>query len=583
MKKRLFFVIIVVIMLTSTFPTTVGQAYTPPNSTNTPYKPSLSEQEAFDLEKIIALEKQNTELKQYEEEYIPPTEESLRQTESMLNGFSCSSVTDVPVSECEALLEIFYKTNGPGWRASTNWHITTTVGNWHGVEVRDGHVTELWLSHNNLTGTLPSDISKLSKLNIIFMESNQLTGNIPIELFQLTELSDLYLDRNRLTGSIPPQVGNLTNLYSLRLNNNQLTGPIPDTIGNLSKLKHLMLSRNNLSGEIPYYELAGLTNLEILWISNNQLTGALPATIGSLTNLIQLDLSNNQLDGGVPDSIGNLTKLGALDLSGNRFRGYIPISIGALTKMVFMSLNKNQLSGEVPAGIGNLTRLYTLDLSENNITGMLPDSITNLVDLCREGEWSDFCFGDRKTDFGYNLLHWNQSDAVVAFLEEKDPDWRDTQGQDVVHSHQYGATPIAEYRQRYGLIVYRGTQPFDIRFLFRPMRNPSSPINKVHWLGLSYDLKAWDDKGDPLTQFNRPLMMMLRLNEMNLGLVPIDKVRLHYFDEGTGTWKDVLDTCTEGEYEYDSTLNTIFVPACHLTEFAWVSEDFILTFPMNFK
>ena len=43
--------------------------------------------------------------------------------------------------------------------------------------------------------------------------------NYPIET-----TTHLYLTDNQLTGSIPPDIGNMTNLLGLYLNDNQLTG-----------------------------------------------------------------------------------------------------------------------------------------------------------------------------------------------------------------------------------------------------------------------------------------------------------------------------------------------------------------------
>ena len=56
-----------------------------------------------------------------------------------------------------------------------------------------------------------------------------LTGRIPAELASLTNLERLWLSENNLSGTIPEELGGLTNhsLVQWRLAENQLTGCVP--------------------------------------------------------------------------------------------------------------------------------------------------------------------------------------------------------------------------------------------------------------------------------------------------------------------------------------------------------------------
>ena len=60
----------------------------------------------------------------------------------------------------------------------------------------------------------------------------------------------LNLSHNQLTGDIPSEIGNL-NIFRLNLELNQLTGNIPDELGKLDMLVSLNLASNQLNGEIP--------------------------------------------------------------------------------------------------------------------------------------------------------------------------------------------------------------------------------------------------------------------------------------------------------------------------------------------
>ena len=146
------------------------------------------------------------------------------------------------------------------------------------------------------------------------------------ESYSIENTTELNLSENGLTGTIPPEIGNLTNLTYLDLRVNQLTGPIPPEIGNLTNLEWLDLTGNQLTGSIPP-EIGYLANLERLYLWVNQLTGSIPSEIGNLINLTHLYLSNNQLTGEIPSEIGNLTNLNHLGLYNNQLTGIIPDEI----------------------------------------------------------------------------------------------------------------------------------------------------------------------------------------------------------------------------------------------------------------
>jgi Leucine-rich repeat (LRR) protein len=219
-----------------------------------------------------------------EREYVPPTAEELNQTRVQANSFDCNTVTDIPATECEALVALYEGTNGAGWKYHTNWLETTTAGNWYGVRLTGEHVTNLELIFNQLSGAIPAELGSLTNLRRLYLGYNQLSGAIPSELGSLTHLTNLYLEGNQLSGAIPPELGSLTNLRYLYLYSNQLSGSIPTSLGSLTSLQMLLLYNNQLNGEIPA-ELGSLTSLRYLYLYDNQLSGAIPASLGSLTSL----------------------------------------------------------------------------------------------------------------------------------------------------------------------------------------------------------------------------------------------------------------------------------------------------------
>ncbi|XP_004302840.1 PREDICTED: probable LRR receptor-like serine/threonine-protein kinase At1g67720-like [Fragaria vesca subsp. vesca] len=64
-------------------------------------------------------------------------------------------------------------------------------------------IIKIKLSSMNLTGNIPSDLTKLSGLVEFHLENNQLSGGLPSSLMDLPSLKELYVQNNKLSGNIP--------------------------------------------------------------------------------------------------------------------------------------------------------------------------------------------------------------------------------------------------------------------------------------------------------------------------------------------------------------------------------------------
>lgn len=89
------------------------------------------------------------------------------------------------------------------------------------------------------------------KIVSINLSGKNLTGNIPSELTKLTGLLELRLDGNFFSGPIP-DFGECINLESIHLENNLLSGALPSTFAVLPNLRELNVKNNKLSGAIPH-------------------------------------------------------------------------------------------------------------------------------------------------------------------------------------------------------------------------------------------------------------------------------------------------------------------------------------------
>ncbi|KAK4284029.1 hypothetical protein QN277_000916 [Acacia crassicarpa] len=237
------------------------------------------------------------------------------------------------------------------------------------------------ISYNEFSGTIPSQLGKLSSILSLRMYDNFLSGFIPPEIGELTNLNELELGVNNLTGQIPKEIGKLRNLEFLSIFLNHLSGLIPQEIGMLSNLSELYLGENTFLTEGIPSSLGNLTKLKVLSLYNNRLSGSIPYEFGNLHSLTQLHLQENDLYGPIPTFIGNMTKLTWLYLGVNRLSGSIPSSLGNLVNLQLLGLRNNSLSGAIPATLGNLKKLTSLILRFNQLNGSIPMEMNNLTTL----------------------------------------------------------------------------------------------------------------------------------------------------------------------------------------------------------
>jgi hypothetical protein len=305
-----------------------------------------------------------------------------------------------------ALRTFYYATNGPtnwinnsGWDANYPdldeclWYQTMVNGT---AQVgttslcNQNHVLQaLMLIENNVTGTLPPELSLLTGLTRFYVKSlsdgshGSLKGGIPSTLAALTRLEEFSLINHEFGQPIPDGLFDAWSVAKLvEVSKSNVPGTFP-RVANMKALRNLNLEGNQLRGTFPADALSQLTELAVFNVDNNQLSGSLPpashSLYTSLGRLRVLSAANNSLAGTIPPQIGSIASLKQrLDLGSNAFVGPLPTELNLLTNLQRLVVSFNQLTGPVP-DLSSLSKLKQLSLEGNQFVGTLSNATCGVV------------------------------------------------------------------------------------------------------------------------------------------------------------------------------------------------------------
>jgi hypothetical protein len=173
-----------------------------------------------------------------------------------LSNIDKSQITDEDIHLVQryVLSVLYFATGGPPITHETDFSLKRRGGPWRNPTnfLTDNHECE-WKSsiqkgEGRGGGIRRCDADK----NVVELSIyNELAGTIPTELGRLSFLRTLYLGRNNLIGTIPTELGMIKPISSISLQYNQLTGEIPqDYLKRIPTLRFLQLEGNPLTGRI---------------------------------------------------------------------------------------------------------------------------------------------------------------------------------------------------------------------------------------------------------------------------------------------------------------------------------------------
>jgi Leucine-rich repeat (LRR) protein len=178
------------------------------------------------------------------------------------------------------------------------------------------------------------------------------------QLSKITQLDLSYINIDNLTESIVESLLNLTHLEFLILNSNKLKS-LPTNFKNFTNLKSLSLSINEFK-EIPLV-LCEMTQLIKLHMIRNKISIIRPEFY-KLINLVELDLSCNNLTY-ISPMIGNLCKLQILCIRSNIIEE-IPLELYQLTNLKKLKIYVTNKEKE----ISQLQNLEHIDVMYSRIS-----------------------------------------------------------------------------------------------------------------------------------------------------------------------------------------------------------------------
>eukprot|EP00934_Nitzschia_sp_Nitz4_P009292 Nitzschia sp. Nitz4//scaffold76_size158648//141429//149315//NITZ4_002570-RA/size158648-processed-gene-0.274-mRNA-1//-1//CDS//3329557917//9282//frame0 len=345
-------------------------------------------------------------------------------------------------------LKSFFLDNGNGEYVgvSGQLHAFTTMPN----------LAELHLGENQFTGTIPSNflqgVSNKASTMTVYLNGNNLVGTIPSELTSFSALN-IYLEDNLLTAfgdgicDMSNWMDGLVGVYSCdailcpagkyNSEGRQVSAAMTcdncpdldsDVLGSSfctsvqletergiltelydatdganwkdqdnwlddatdicswfgveckdgSTVESLLLGGNRLVGTVPT-SIYQLPNLKYLWLYSNHIVISFEGIeeASSLTSLLIDATKMTSLSG-----IGNGVSLVDVDVRFNKIAGKVPTEIGSLTNLESLILSENEFSGTMPS-FSKLRKLTTLRVSNNALTGTVPSftSHASLVTL----------------------------------------------------------------------------------------------------------------------------------------------------------------------------------------------------------
>jgi len=313
-----------------------------------------------------------------------------------------ASNINVPVIECQALLEFYDSTNGSWWTDNTNRDTDTDVCTWYGILCEEvlwqDRVTSISMASNWLNGILPASLSNLAHIKNFQVSSNlwltwslqssrsawtnienfiipntNIGGSLPSERSARENIEYFIVPSTNISGELPASWSSWTSIYEFNASSTNISGELPGSWSSWTSIYEFRIMGTNIGGSLPS-ERSSWENIFFFSLSDNNISGELPASWSSWTSIYSFGLLNNNIGGSLPSERSAWTGIHSIDLSNNNIGGSLPSERSAWTNIQSIYLPNNNIGGSLPASWSSWTSVQSIELSSNDISWFLPAS-----------------------------------------------------------------------------------------------------------------------------------------------------------------------------------------------------------------
>nr|KYP61494.1 putative receptor protein kinase TMK1 [Cajanus cajan] len=248
------------------------------------------------------------------------------------------------------------------------------VCKWRHVECDSSRrVVAIQIGNQNLRGSLPKELAKLTALVHFECQSNTLSGPFP---YLSKSLQKLIIHDNQFSFIPGDFFKGMSNLQEVRIDDNPFSQwHIPQTLSDCVALQTFSAQSAGLVGTIPDFfgKNGPFAGLVLLALSDNFLEGPLPASLSgsSIENLLVNGQNSVSKLNGTLAVLQNMRSLRMVWANGNSFTGPIP-DMSHHDQLVYVNLRDNQLTGVVPPSLAALPSLKFVNLTNNLLQGSPP-------------------------------------------------------------------------------------------------------------------------------------------------------------------------------------------------------------------